>query len=172
MIRILRRLRGAIGNAVIWGLSWFTASLALLGTAQLVWGFSVDEPWKLVLYVAGNIGVTGFLTGVVFGGYLRLSYFERSLLNIRVYRFAMGGAVMAAICAPLVGLVARMAAGMPIVVADLLAGVPLAAAMGALTAGATIRLAQGASRQMITGEAARLETEQREVVALLDGKAV
>jgi hypothetical protein len=61
-----------------------------------------------------------------------------------------------------VGALARVSAGLPIVLGDLLAGLPFVAIFGAVTAGTTIRLAQ-ASAKSLTGKAtAELETEQRE----------
>jgi hypothetical protein len=166
MKAFLRRLRGAIGNALAWAISWFGASLALLSAMKLVGALPA---WELVLYVAANIGVTGLLTGGVFSAFLRAAYADRPLLSIRVGRLALAGAAIAATCTPLVGLVLRSLAGQAIVAADLLAGAPLAAVLGALTAGGTIHVAQREARRLASGATAELETEQRQAMALLDG---
>lgn len=169
---ILRRFRGAVGNAVVWGVSWFSTALALLGGVNLIWGFqAVDDPWRLVLYVSANVGVTGFLTGLAFSGYLRLRYFDRPLLGIRIRRVALGGAAVAVACSTMVGVLARLSVGMPIALGDLLSGFPMVAILGAVTAGTTVRLAQASQQKEVGAAASELEVEQREAMAMLEGEA-
>jgi hypothetical protein len=67
---------------------------------------------------------------------------------------------------------ARLSAGLPIVVGDLLAGIPLVSFFGAVTAGATIRLAQAATTRLTGVATAELETEQREARAVLRGESI
>jgi hypothetical protein len=126
----------------------------------------------LVFYVAANVGGTGFLTGLAFSAYLRFGYFNRPLLDITARRVALGGAALAAVCSPLIATLARLSAGIPIALGDMLAGIPIVAVFGAVTAGASIRVAQASARRLTSAAAAELETEQREAAAILQSEVV
>jgi hypothetical protein len=68
--------------------------------------------------------------------------------------------------------VASVAVSMPIVASDLVAGLPIVALLGAVTAGTTIRLAQTSQRRSIRAATSHLEVEQGEALAMLEGEAV
>lgn len=73
MKNVLRRLRGAIGNAVVWGVTWFAGAFTAFGAMELIWGLDAPiAPWRLILAIATNVGITGVVTGFAFSGYLRL----------------------------------------------------------------------------------------------------
>lgn len=167
---IWRRLRGAIGNAVVWGGAWFTGALALFGGAALFGAGVGPDPWWVALLVSMNIGVTGFLTGLAFSAYLRLGLFDRSLLSIRAGRTAVAGALVAASASVLLSALLRVVYGLPFTPPSLLSGLPLAVTFGAATAGATVYLAQRAALAAEANEAAELAREQEEVGLLLEGE--
>ena len=170
---ILRRLRGAVGNAAVWGTTWFAGALSIFSGMNLIWGFSeVAAPWSLVLLIATNVGVTGFITGLAFSAYLRLGHFDRPLLGIRVGRTSLAGAAVAGLTSMLVGTLMRVSFGIPLVLVDLLAGVPMVALFGAGTAGATLYIAQRSARALSEDASVKLEREQEEAVRLLQGEAV
>lgn len=172
MRRILRRLRGALGNAIFWGASWFGVMWTFLAAANVAGIIEADDPWRLVLYVAGNAGVTGFLTGGVFSAYLSVAYQDRSLLDLKARRVALGGAAVAALFSAGFGLVLRTSAGIPIIVGDFITGAFWSAALGAVMAAGSIRIAQHAARRVTGRATAELAEEQREVVALLETETV
>ena len=168
MRRILRKLRGALGNAVVWGASWFGVFGTLLAAAVLTGIIQVADPWALAFYVAANVGVTGFLTGAVFSIYLNFAYQDRPLLDLKAPRVALGGAVVAALFSTSFGLLLRTSADIPIVLGDLITGGVWTGALGAVMAAASIRIAQHAARQVIGPATAELVAEQREALALLE----
>lgn len=168
----LRRLRGAVRNALVWGASWFTAGLVLLVPIHLLDLLPVSNPWTVILSFSGNLGVVGFLVGGGFSAYLSLAYRNRLLLEIKAGRFALAGAVVAVLLSPIVGHVAVASSGLGASLGDLVAGGVFPAVMGGITAAATIKLAQNASRRLARPAAEQLEAEQQEALALLNGDAV
>ncbi len=168
----LRRLRGAVGNALVWGASWFGTGLAVLSPIHLLGLLPVANPWQVIFSVSANLGVVGFLVGGGFSAFLSLAYRDRSLLEIRAGRFAVGGAVVAALLSPIVKYVAVMSTGLGVSLGDLVVGGVFPAVLGGITAGATIKLAQNASRRLAQPATDQLEAEQHEVLALLNGDAV
>ena len=167
MRAFFRQLRGALGTAMTWGVGWFSTFFALLSGAQLLGGFAVPDPWTLVLVASLNFGITGFLTGGAFAAFLRLAYRDRELLGIRAGRFAVRGALVAGLFAPLVGVASGLMLSSPLVVGDLIAGGVAAAVFGSTTAWSTLKLAQRASRTLAADSAEALQAEQNEVLALL-----
>lgn len=168
MKSVLRRLRGAIGNAVVWGVTWFSGAFAVFGAMEVIVGLDAPiAPWRLILAIATNVGITGFVTGLAFAGYLRLRHFDRPLLGIRVGRTALAGGTVAAAVSLGVGTLIRWSMGLPIGFADVFAGVPTVALFGAATAGATLHIAQRSARALTAGATADLEVEQEEARALL-----
>lgn len=171
---ILRRLRGALGNAVVWGVSWLAGAWGLLLGAHLLgWlptsGSWAVAPWTTAFWFAANLGSTGFVTGGAFSAFLRFAYADGSLPNIGGLRFAAGGAMVAALLSPALTLVARAGWGVGLPV-DMVSGVWVAAVFGAVTAGSSIRIAQRASRSLTEAATAELEIEQRGALALLENR--
>ena len=168
----MRRIRGAFGNALVWGASWFGVGFALLAPIHLLDLLPVGDPWRVILSVSANLGVVGFLVGGGFSAFVSFAYRDRSLLEIRTGRFALWGAVVAGFLSPIVSHVAIMPTGLGVSLGDLVAGGVFTAVLGGITAGATIMLAKNATRRLAQPATERLEAEQREVSALLDRNAV
>ncbi len=154
MKTILKRIRGAVGNALVWGAGWFGVTLALLSILHVT-GSSPLPSWEWVLRGATSMGATGFLTGGAFSAFLSFAYRDRRLLDINVSWFALGGAVVAGVGGA--------------VIAN---GALLGAIFGGVTAAGTIKLAKLASRRLSDSAAAELAAEQDQVAALLREKAI
>ncbi len=168
MRSVFRRLRGAIGNAVVWGATWFAGAFSVFGAMELLVGLEAPiAPWRLILAIATNVGITGFVTGFAFSGYLRLRHFDRPLLGIRVGRTALMGGTVAVAVSLGVGALIRLSMGLPLGLRDVVAGVPMVALFGAATAGATLHIAQRSARALTADATANLEAEQEEARALL-----
>ena len=167
MRTLFKRLRGAFANAMAWGAAWFGASFALLTTLYLTVGLPVPDPWRFILYVTANFGITGFLTGGAFAAFVRLAFRNRPLLDIKVSRFAVGGAVIAGLLSPAVTWIARMSVGPGVVLGDLIMSGVWAAVFGGVTAGFTVKLAQQATRTLSDTSSAQLEVDPDSVPALL-----
>ncbi|MCL7976340.1 MAG: hypothetical protein M8862_01140 [marine benthic group bacterium] len=84
MNRWIRRIRGALGLGLTWGLAWFGAGMALL---LVVGPDAADVPFPL------GFGLLGFLAGVTFSGVLGLVEGRRSFDQMSLPRFAGWGAV-------------------------------------------------------------------------------
>lgn len=80
----LRRIRGAIGMGVTWGVAWLAAGLVLL---VIVGPNAADVPFPLFF------GLLGFLAGLLFSGVLGLVERRRSFEEMSLPRFAGWGAV-------------------------------------------------------------------------------
>lgn len=78
-----RRVRGAIGMGLTWGLAWFGAGMILL----LIVGLdAADVPFPLFF------GLLGFLAGVTFSGILGIAERRRRFDQMSIPRFAGWGA--------------------------------------------------------------------------------
>jgi hypothetical protein len=120
MKTILRRIRGALGNAAVWGGAWTAASVVWIGwilvkgliyTPELVaatdWGSS--EIWRALLSIIGYTAVIGAGTGIAFSKYLAANFRRKSLEDLSSSRTALGGGLVTL----LVGLVIYMTLGAP-----------------------------------------------------------
>ena len=131
---MFRRLRAAFGNALIWGLAWFVGSSVLGVVALLLGAFPSVGIITLSSFLRGTVGfgITGFLVGGAFSGILRMAYRDQGLLKINAPLFGLGGAVVAGVLAPFLG-----------------GSAVIGAALGAVTAFATIRIAQKSERRLL-----------------------
>lgn len=139
----LRRLRGALGNALAWGVGWFTAGFAIFATLRIVGILTV--PWKEVLTWAARAGIVGTVTGGAFSLAIGLLYHGRRLPEIGWVRFGIGGGVVAGSFVPLFLQTMNLLSGDGLVPWKLvLDDVPLAAVLGGIAAGGSLKLAQHA----------------------------
>ncbi len=79
-----RRIRGAVGMGITWGLGWLGAGLVLLAVVGLD---AADVPFPLFF------GALGFLGGVTFSGLLAVVERRRRFDQMSIPRFAGWGAV-------------------------------------------------------------------------------
>ena len=173
MIKTLRRLRAALGNGLVWGGTWFTTAFVAYGGLGLLGAFEgIANPLWLVFGIASNVGVTGLLTGLAFSAYLRFGFLDRPLLGLRARWMALGGAGVAAATSLLLGVGTRAALGGFLTLGEMLAGLPVVALFGAVTAGATVRIAQRSQRGAIESATSELEAEQEKTLELLGAEAV
>lgn len=84
MNKLWRRVRGAIGMGLTWGMAWFGAGMILL---VIVGVGAADVPFPLFF------GLLGFLAGVTFSGILRIVEGRRRFDQMSLPRFAIWGGV-------------------------------------------------------------------------------
>jgi hypothetical protein len=138
---IFRRLRGALGNAVVWGVGWFAIGLALFATLRVV-GI-VSSSWEVVIGFALRAGVIGGVAGGAFAGVIRLLYHGRRLSEISWVRFGIGGGVFAGLLLPLFIQTMRLLSGDGLLAWELLLDdALLTAAFGGVAAGGSMKFAQ------------------------------
>ena len=100
MIRnIFRRLRGALGNAIVWAGTWFLAGFPLTVLLRLM-GLGSGPFWQQALGVAQTYAFGGFLAGGAFSLYLRIAGRNKSLGRLKPIRVAVGSAVTVGIVLP------------------------------------------------------------------------
>ena len=156
-----------MGNAVAWAVSWVTGGTAVLGLLHLTGLFQLADPSEILSFFVPVLGMTGFLTGIAFSAYLPFAYRDQSVLEIRMGRFVLGGAVIAGLICPLVILLSPLAPEFGASTRILLASELWTVVLGSVTAGATLKLAQGASRSLGGTAAEELAREQEQVMKLL-----
>ena len=164
---ILRRIRGALGNAVVWAVSWVTGGTAVLGLLHLTGLFQLADPSEIFSFFVPVLGMTGLLTGLAFSGYLPLAYRDHTVLEIRLGRFVLGGAVIAGLICPLIVFLSPLSPELGASMRILIASELWTVVFGGVTAGATLRLAQRASRSLADAAADELAREQDQVMNLL-----
>jgi hypothetical protein len=153
---IIKKIRGWLGNAVVWGAAWSLATLPVLGLLYLNgWGYLVPD-------VAGGIAKTFFAMGFVAGGsfstYLGIAYRNRDFDELRPGKFALLGAIFGGLLVPAFEFVPGIALflGLPFFGA-MAAGVALAATLGGATAFGTVKVAQQAALTSGTESMGELE---------------
>lgn len=144
---IYRRLRGALGNAVVWGGLWFAAVL-VLGGALRVTGV-LTSSWEAVLMTAFRGGIIGGIAGAAFSTVIGLLYRGRRLSEINWIRFGLGGAIATGLFVPVFLQFMNLLSGDGMVPMGLvLDDIPLAAVLGGVAAGGSLKLAQHAEKAL------------------------
>lgn len=129
-----RRIRGAIGMGITWGLAWLLAGLVLLAIVGLD---AADVPFPLFF------GFLGFWAGVVFSVIFGSIERGRSIAQLSIARFASWGAVGGVVLAMLVVLIATLGGDSG---AEMLVLAPVFAVSGAISAAGSLALARKAAR--------------------------
>ena len=138
---ILRRIRGGFGTALVWGIGWMTAGLALLVTLRLVGVFSF--PWAELVVFALRMGIVGAVTGGAFSVVMSLLYRGRRLSGINWVRFGIGGGVVTGLFVPLFLQTMNLFSGDGLVPWELVLDDGLwTAVFGGVAAGGSLKLAQ------------------------------
>lgn len=167
----MRRIRGAFGMGVAWGLAWFAAGMVLL---LVVGPDAADVPFPL------GFGLLGFLAGALFSVILGLVERGRGFHQLSLPRFAGWGAAGGLLFSVLFVVTVTLT-GAGALLDDLVYLGPLFAAAGAASAGGALALARraddrpsrsdgltlpnhdGAGRQVVRGPAVRMEDRDDEI---------
>ena len=144
MFDVQQRLRGAFGNALIWGVGWAIAGVAII---SVVYGLGLAGGRSFLESVgaaASSFGVLGFLAGGAFSVYLGSIGRRRQLHEISAGRTAVIAGLLTAVCVPLfrIGIQALGSSFIVPIEVVLLTSV-LPGVLGGLTAFGTIKIAQG-----------------------------
>jgi len=131
MVEWLRRIRGAIGMGVTWGVAWSGAGLLL----AIITGFKADAPFPLIF------GVLGFFAGIIFSAFLALTEGRRSIDQMSLPRVAGWGAAGGLLLSALFAKAASLGMG------DVLAIAPTFALASAVCASGSLALARRAERR-------------------------
>ncbi len=141
----LRRLRGALGNALVWGVGWSTGVFAVFAALRLVGMLTESVSWADGLVLATKSGIIGAVAGAAFSGVIRLVYHGKRLSEISWVRFGIGGGVVTGLFVPLFLQTMNLLSGDGLVPWKLVLDDGLwTAFFGAAAAGGMLKLAQRA----------------------------
>jgi hypothetical protein len=97
MSDVLTRMRGIVGNAMVWSVGWavlgFGTQLILRSTGVIEAPVSVPE----AAIVGLKVGVGGGIAGAAFSAFIAFAYRNRRLQDISWAKFGVGSAVMTAL---------------------------------------------------------------------------
>ena len=144
MYDLWQRLRGAVGNALVWSVGWALAGVAIISAIYAL-GFTGGRPFlEAVAAAASSSAVLGFLAGGIFSIYLGAVGRRQQLHELRAGRTAVAAGLLTAVSVPLFRL-GLQALGLsfivPIEVLVITSALPRV--LGGLTAFGTIKVAQG-----------------------------
>lgn len=157
MKKWVRRIRGAIGMGVAWGLTWLAAGLLLL---LVIGPDAADVPFPL------GFGLLGFLAGVTFSAVIGIMEGRRRFDQMSLGRFAVWGGVGGVLFSGIFVLAAGLAGSVFLVVG------PVFALAGAGSAAGALALARRAEDQTgfdADAELAQIGLTEEEKRRLLGG---
>jgi hypothetical protein len=148
--KIVRIIRGAVGNALVWGGAWFVSALGIFATLKLI-GVA-HGPWDGALRGAAMFAVMGTITGTAFSTYIGLRYRGRRLTEISWVRFGISGGILTGLFVPTFISIMRFLSGDPMLpLQALLFNGAVTAVLGGGAAGASMKLAQLGERRLSVG---------------------
>jgi hypothetical protein len=142
---IFKRLRGAFGNALVWGAGWSAFALAVSTVLRLVGVLPKSGSWLQALGLAARFGIVGFVAGGAFSAIMRFAYHGRRLREINWVRFGIAGGIATGVFVPLFLQAMNLISGDGLVPWRLVLDDALwTAVFGGVVAGGSLRLAQRA----------------------------
>ena len=154
---IIRRLRGAVGNALVWGGAWFVSALTIFGVLRLI-GVAHSGLLEGAVRGAAMFAVMGTIAGGVFSTFIGWRYRGRRLSEINWVRFGISGGIVTGLFVPSFIVVMRFLSGDPFLpVQFLLFNGAVGAVLGGVAAGATLKLAQVGDKLLPGREQDQLE---------------
>ena len=142
---IVKRLRGALGNALVWGAGWSAFALLVFTVLRLAGVLPKSGSWLQGLGLAARFGIVGFVAGGAFAGIMRFVYHGRRLRDINWVRFGIAGGIATGVFVPLFLQAMNVISGDGLVPWRLVLDDALwTAVFGGVVAGGSLRLAQRA----------------------------
>jgi hypothetical protein len=144
---IFRRLRGAVGNAVVWGLGWTTLGLVVAAAGKVAGVFPLS--WLDTIGVAVRFGIVGGIAGGAFSLAIGLLYRGRRVSELSPVRFGIGGGIVAGVFVPaFLQAMNLLSGGGMIAMKYVLDDGLWSALFGAVAAGGSVLLAQRARTRL------------------------
>lgn len=139
----LKRLRGALGNAVFWGVAWFVIGFVVIAAERLLASGTIFFPGLIAQSVFA--GFIGSITGGVFSAYVAARFRHMRVEDLKAGQFALGGALIGVLSALLMQL---LGFGASIIIREdllvLVWAMAIFGTIGGVTAIGTIKMAQRA----------------------------
>jgi hypothetical protein len=148
----MRRVRGAIGNAIVWGGCWAALTVVTLSTLKLVGAFGQELIWLDIIGMAIKVGIFGGVASGAFSFLLPLFYRRKRLSDINWVKFGIMGGVVTGLFVPLFMQSMNILSGSGPIAWNLIdTDILLGAVFGAVTGGGSLWLAQRAERRLPGG---------------------
>ncbi|HEX6746157.1 MAG TPA: hypothetical protein VF092_02500 [Longimicrobium sp.] len=149
----LKRLKGAVKNAVVWGAAWFALTVVTVAVLHAAGVVASRGPWPLdAIFMGMRVAVMGAIAGGFFSALISLLYRGRRLAEISWVRFGLGGGIVAGLFVPAFMVTASLLSGGGIPrLGAIGSDVLLAALFGGVTAGGSMWLAQRGATASIAG---------------------
>ncbi|HYV95877.1 MAG TPA: hypothetical protein VE967_00330 [Gemmatimonadaceae bacterium] len=142
---LARRVRGLVGNALVWGAAWSIGAFAVFALLRLAGG----TPFRVMPLVrsAAQFGVMGAIAGTAFSTFIALRYRGRRLADISWLRFTIGGGIVTGLFVPgFIMLMRALSGDAPLAAGALARNGVVGLAFGAAAAGLSLGIAQLADR--------------------------
>jgi hypothetical protein len=159
-----RRIRGALGNALVFAIGWTIAGFAtwvVLRQARIIPPLSVIDGIGMSI----RVGVMGFITGAAFPSIMRLAYRGKRLSEISWVRFGIVGGIVTGLFVPVFMQTMNVLSGDGMVPMSLIGDdILLATVFGAGMAALSLKLARYAEKRFpetFQDHADRLERKTR-----------
>ena len=150
---ILRKLRGALGTALTWGVGWAVGGFALSTFLYVMSSWPDEFPfWEFAPVVTFRFGLYGLMSGALFSGALAIIHRRRTLGELKPAWVGLWGG-LAGFLTSMGVLGVAVAAGAVIPLSLEIVGLIVLAAsiyggVGAATAVGTIMLAQEGAKEI------------------------
>jgi hypothetical protein len=142
---IRRRLRGALGNALVWGAGWAALGAAVFAGLKVAGILSPEVLWIDSIMVAGRLGFMGGVAGGAFSAVIGLLYRGRRLSGISALRFGVRGGMVAGLFVPaFMQTMSLLSGGGLVPMRHIGDDILLATLFGGVAAGVSLKLAQRA----------------------------
>lgn len=148
---IFRRLRGAFGNAVVWGAAWSALGTAVFATLKVAGILPQGVSWLDAIMIAGRLGILGGIAGAAFSAVIGLLYGGRRLSDISALRFGVRGGIVAGLFVPVFFQTMNLLSGGWVPMTFIWDDILLATLFGGVAAGASLKLAQRAQTMLSLG---------------------
>ena len=149
--KIIRVIRGAVGNALVWGGAWFVSALAIFATLKLTG--AAHAPWESAVRGAAMFAVMGTIAGGFFSTFIGLRYRGRRLSEINWVGFGISGGIVTGLFVPSFIVLMRFLSGDPFLsVRLLLTNGAVGAVLGGVAAAASMKLAQLGEKRLPPGD--------------------
>jgi hypothetical protein len=144
---IIRRLRGAIRNALVWGACWSALSIPTYAILRVIGVIPGSMSWLNMIPLAAKFGVVGTIAGAAFSVVVSVFYRGRRLSEISWVRFGIAAGVVTALFVPAFLQTMNLISGSGLAPwADILDDIPATGLFGAIAAASSLRLAQFADK--------------------------
>ncbi len=160
MKSILKRLRGTLGNALLWAGAWFLAAFPV--TAVLPFIIDVLPNFTYlgaVTFLAPTLAVMGFVSGGAFSLYLGISGRDQRLNELSPGRIALGTGITVGLLMAVFVVLFVTLRGFPVAGAATMLASSIAGALAGVTALGQVKIAQ---KELTSGEKGQDELESGE----------